>query len=232
MPVKKSTTHSSGSGDKPKRKPRKQSAKKRATVSSAKKSTPKKSTRNTTKPPAQPTTSSTTRTPEVEQGIAQAVERIPQLLQDEARMAHHDTTRMQVPITQEPVPKPTRIRVNPPSRQRYQLLWLGVGLVSLVVFGMWIWNAMSLIYDIQNTPQENKAPWNAAGEELRDMIESLEDKQVVPQETATTSPQIDLNDQEAVENAIRALLQKQRAASSTTPAITTTTTSSTTQTEI
>ncbi len=74
----------------------------------------------------------------IHKDIANAVERIPQMIADEIQ-------------AKQPARTETPNRSKTPEQTKRTLLWIGVSAITVSVFAMWIVNARAIFYDIQHT---------------------------------------------------------------------------------
>ena len=96
----------------------------------------------------------------VKKNIARAVERIPQMIMREVKMADLRPISPHV--------------IERPERSRHMLMWTGVAVLSGVVFVMWFFNTRNAIYAIsRGAPSEERELVSTAREDLRAIMKSF-----------------------------------------------------------
>lgn len=160
MPVKK-TNNPKDDKKKPKLKKKvtkkKSPAKKKAAPKKPKKKAPKKAASKRA----------------VKKNIEKAVDQIPGLIVEHVERPT-------------PPPLPSRPSLEPhlqyqPSRNGTLWLWTGVLLVTVTIFGLWIFNTTTLFYDFQNAPKsEERQIWEEAADDLGAILTSIAEDDTDP----------------------------------------------------
>ena len=127
MPVKpkpkKTTKKKTGSSGKKKTQAKKKSIKKTVPKKTPKKKSPSK---------------------KIKADIEKAVDHIPSLIVEQVKF--NEPTKKAL----SPRPKVNIVYASKAQSKRRTLMWVGVGIITLVVFIMWFWNARSTLIDIRN----------------------------------------------------------------------------------
>ena len=113
------------------------------------------------------------------------------------------------------------------SKQKMRLLWGATSFLSLLVFGMWIWNARTIWYDVSHTPSEESALFRDATEDATQIFAAFQGRvtEAFAEEVVGTAEAQDTQMIEAaVTDALRAIVTT--STSSTVPIDITTTTES------
>jgi hypothetical protein len=88
----------------------------------------------------------------VKKEIAKAVDNIPSLLAKESRQKEMKTKQAD----------PQRV-----LKQKRQLLWAGVGIITTAVFGLWVYNIQTTFFDIKHTESKEGTILNTAKQDMQ-----------------------------------------------------------------
>lgn len=146
---------------------------------------------------------------DIKKDIKKAVDHIPNLIAEELKLSEQKKELQR--------PKSEIYYGSKPNRSKITMLWIGVILLTAVVFAMWLLNVQSLFYDIENSKaSQEEQIWQNAKNDLDDIFIQNNKK-----EDITDSLKASLN----------SLLKTLSSASSTTKDTTTSTDKTTSSTE-
>lgn len=102
----------------------------------------------------------------VKREIASAAEEIPKLIYQSIREQEHTSARRDTPKSAQ------RQYETHQDRAKKQLVWLGVGCITLIILAMWVWNMKIFWYQTQEASKEQANLWEDTKKDLDKVIEA------------------------------------------------------------
>jgi hypothetical protein len=135
---------------------------------------------------------------DIEREIKEAVERIPEMI--EHTMRDQEDTQEKKTRTQKIFPAQS-------GEKKIYLLWASVIAVSLLIFGMWVWNLRSVFSDVSEGRAVNETPFSNIEENFRQAIDLVDPEEIPPpKQKNAASEQTSADDSSAIKK-ITAILQ-------------------------
>jgi len=149
----------------------------------------------------------------VQKEIASAVNKIPGLVIEEELNERASKRNNALASMYEPSMKEKKtIHIPERMHKNHVLLWSGVGVLGLFIFGMWFWNIRGVFFDAQNSDVSFIPPLENVQGEFQTLLQAINTKQ----ENIDTEIS-NLEEEQEVEHTIKTILGTMAATANTNP---------------
>lgn len=183
----------------------------------AKKSSQSKKPPKKKKPSGKKKKGKQTKNAAVKKNIKQAVDNIPQMIVREIQEKKPTWDA----YTQENTPLYKSATYHKAQRKRKAIVWMGVGIVTIVICLMWFFNISTLVYDTKQKPAQEKQLLNIANQEIQALFAGTVSS-ITPETTPTEED--NTADVSTIKNTLSSILGAFMTTTSTSSTVATTTT--------